>query len=322
MIAKILVPLDGSALAEQVLDLAVGVATAFDAEIIVLRVVETDGSGGYQDGTHWRFLHAEAQAYVNGVRQRLVERGVKAPAALVQEGNPAERILRCSKELGADLIVLGSHGHAHHRIFSLGTTIQQVVYAADVSVMIVPVHVLEERRADQPPLRRILVPVDGSQRAECALCCARTIASAVGATLHVLHVVPVPEMARRFPPTPRDEALRQELIDRNREAARDYLDSIEARLRSDGLQVQPHLLVSSHVSQTIQRIVGEQDIDLLIGSAHGHSGHGEWPYGGIAGSLIAHSEVPLLVFQDLAYEQTEPEPCRETDDKGLAERVR
>jgi nucleotide-binding universal stress UspA family protein len=321
MIRRILAPLDGSAHAESALASAIALASAFDAEIIVQRVVESGGGGSsFNDGMHWRFLRAEALAYLSEIKTRCAGKCRSCEIA-VSQGDPAEEILQCSGDRDADLIVLSTHGRGHRGPFRLGNTVQQIVFAANVSVMLVPAEAREEPGLEKQAFRRILVPLDGSRRAEWALCLASTIAEAHASTLHMVHVVPVPEMARRFPRTPAEEKLRQQVVQHNRKAAREYLDAMEARFEGGRLQVRSHLLVSSRVAQTIEKVAEEQQADLLVSCAHGHGGEGEWLYGGIAGSLIAHTKVPLLLFQDLAYEATNTESCAEPGEERLMEQA-
>lgn len=321
MIHRILAPLDGSALAEASLTAALAVASAFDAELVVHRVVE-DGRNTtpVNDGMHWRFLRAEAHAYLNRVKGRCAEQ-CRSCEVVVSDGDPAEEILQCGRERNVDLIVLSTHGRGRRAPFRLGNTVQQVISAAGVSVMIVPTEVPEPSADSEAVFRRILVPLDGSRRAEWALCLAGAIAAAHESTLHVVHVVPVPEMARRVPPTPEEEELCRQLVQHNRKCASEYLDEMVNRFDGDRLRVHPHLLVSAQVAKTIQQVVEEQRIDLLVGCAHGHTGGGEWLYGGIAGSLIAHATVPLLIFQDLQYEATETGPCDELSQERLLEQT-
>lgn len=315
MIRRILLPLDGSALAEQVFHSALTVSAPFGAEIIVLRVVEPPHDAGCAEVVHWRFLRAEAEAYVQATVQKLAARGATVMGD-VAEGDPAGEILRCAQQREVDLVVMGTHGGASRRLFPFGATIQQVANSLGLSLMIVPVSTEPGYDPAGFPLGNILVPLDGSQRAELALTLASPIANAADAVLHVAHVVPVPEMTRNFPCLPEDEEVRQQLVRRNQRTARAYLDNIE-RQHGDGVRLRCHLLTSPQIAHAIQRLARDEDIDLVVGCAHGHGGAADWLYGGVAGSLIAHCEVPLLVFQDLACEATIERGSGEWSAKGV-----
>ena len=114
MYKKMLVPLDGSSLAECVLPHVVAVAKALDARVTLLRVLEhaqiTDRLQSV-DPLGWHIRKAEAEADLEGVRSRLQESGLRAQSVLL-EGHAAERIIEYAHENGVDLIILSSHGRS------------------------------------------------------------------------------------------------------------------------------------------------------------------------------------------------------------------
>jgi len=288
-------------MAEGALPQAIAIAKAFSADLVLLHVVER----GYEehgpvDAVEWRTRRAEAQAYLVEIKQRLRPTGLEVKT-MVAEGKASEEILRCSREHEADLIVLTSHGHQGTGKFDFGPTLHQVISAASISIMLV--RPAQERMTfpEATPYRRILVPLDGSRRAEWALCLAATVASYHNATLLIAHVVQVPEMARGFPLGPEEEEVAQRLIDLNRAAAESYLDQQKSQL-SLGDNCECHLEISGRIPRAIQNLAERQEVDLVVLSAHGYSGDREWLYGGVARSLISHCKTPLLVLQDAAYE--------------------
>lgn len=305
MIQRILVPLDGSSEAEGALQHAAALATVFDAEIVLMRVAPVHGEvddPALSDGVHHRFLLAEALAYLTQVEVRLKYRGLAA-SNLIDEGDPAERILAASRHRKIDVIVLSRHGHGAHRrpVFTFGTTVQQVMMSAPVSIMIVAGGSVSTAPLETQRYPRIMVPLDGSARAEWALHSAARIAVEHGGELLLAQVVAVPEMARRFPPSTEETRLAKRLLALNRKAAQDYLARITARFEIRQLGVRTHLRVANHVAPALREIADEGDADLVVVTAHGFSGDDEWLYGGVTGSLIAHSSRPLLVLQDLVY---------------------
>jgi nucleotide-binding universal stress UspA family protein len=65
------------------------------------------------------------------------------------------------------------------------------------------------------------------------------------------------------------------------------------------------LLVSDNVASTLQNLSEQEQIDLLILSAHGYSGEAKWPYGGVTNRFITDGTVPLLIVQDLPHRSSE-----------------
>lgn len=310
VIRHILVPLDGSVLAEGALPQAIAVAKAFSADITLLRIVETGVEAGFEgrrpvDAVEWRSRQAEARAYLIEIKQRLRSTNLEV-GTIVAEGSASQEILRCSRQQNADLIILTSHGHQGADEFDFGPTLHQVISAASVSIMLV--RPADERitSPEASPYRRILVPLDGSRRAEWALCLASTVASFHNATLLLAHVVQVPEMARAFSLGPEEEQVARRLVELNRAAAESYLAQQKSQL-SLGDNCEYYLEISRRVPRAIQELAEKQQVDLVVLSAHGYSGDRQWLYGGVAGSLISHCRIPLLVLQDVAFDLNDHE---------------
>ena len=296
MIERILVPLDGSAFAEAALPQAVALADAFAAEIVLLRVVGPAPGDAPRANFAWRLLRAEAEAYLEEIADRLGagERDVRVQ---VTQGDPADEILEFSRIEQIDLIILSLHGHGRDTSCAGGGTAHRVRSAATVSLLVI-------RPEDSPdsslPHRRIVVALDGSQRAEWALRLAVAVASISKAELHVVQVVQVPEMPRRVRPSDEDTRLRERVVEANRAAAEDYMGEIRRRLQSDARSIHFHVVTATGVANKLRDVLSDLGADLLVMSAHGYSGDSPWLFGGIVGSFLAHSPVPLLVFQDMA----------------------
>lgn len=304
MFDHILVPLDGSSLAECVLPHAVALAQAFESRVTLMRVLEhTDAAGQILsvDPLGWHIRKAEAEAYLDDVAARLRKTGLRAERALL-EGQAAERIIEFARERSIDLLILSSHGQSGLSGWNISSIVQKIILRAYVPVMIV--------RAYQPAAgdlagihyRRVLVPLDCSRRAECVLSMAATQARFHKAELLVVHVVPSPQMPCWAPPTQEDIELAGRIIERNRVEANKYLGQLQARLDVD---LQTRVLVSDHIAATLHDLVEQESVDLVVLSAHGHSGGTKWPYGSVVVNFIGYGTTPLLIVQDLAPDEVE-----------------
>jgi nucleotide-binding universal stress UspA family protein len=143
---------------------------------------------------------------------------------------------------------------------------------------------------------KILVPLDGSQRAEITLPIATSFAQNCGAQLVLAHVVHRPEMPRHAPPNVEEMELVERIVALNQTEAARYLENIASRLGGD---VETRLLVSNNIAASLHQLVEQERIDLVVLSAHGYSGEPQWPYGSVTSHLIAYSKTPVLVVQDL-----------------------
>lgn len=141
-IHKILVPVDFSECSDRALDYAVGLAQPFGAGIALLHVVEP-GIGTNQSLALTPTLDAAHQRSLNAAQERLAclrERHLAAftsAETLVRIGRSPSEIVDTAKALGADLIVLGTHGSTGSRISLLGGTAEKVVRQANCPVLTV-----------------------------------------------------------------------------------------------------------------------------------------------------------------------------------------
>ncbi len=295
MIRRILVPLDGSHLAESSIPHAITVAKSFHAEILLLRVMET-ASEDPVDSVDWRLNQAEGAVYLESLAKQL--EGVPLRTSLA-EGRPAEQIARVASEERIDLIVLTTHGRGGHSRFPLSGTVQKVISSAGVSVLVIRPPEYPVTSVKPIVYRRVMSALDGSPRGDWALRLAARVARTQHAELWMVHVVPIPEMARRAPCTPEETALAERVISSDRMAAESHLRSAAARLSSPDLTVKTQLSLSPHVAETLEELVRRETIDLVIMCAHGLSGRTSQPYGSVAFSVLSSSRVPVLVLQDL-----------------------
>ncbi len=303
MIDRILVPLDGSSLAECVLPHTVAVGQAMDAEVTLLRAVvrESDAGSSAVDPLGWHMRKSEADSYLNEVARRLRDVGLEVKTALA-EGEAPERIIAYGRENKVGLIIVSSHGKSGLSRWNISSVVQKVILQAYAPVMIVRAY---QRRPEEPgELRygKLMVPLDGSQRAECALPWAKSLASFHECKVLLIHVVERPEVPRRAPLTEAEAELVERLTEVNREKGEAYLQDLESRL---GPGAESRLVVSEDRALSLHEVVDEEDIDLVVMAAHGYSGRASWPYGSIALNFIAYGSKPLLMIQDVRPEEAE-----------------
>ncbi len=142
MYKKILVPLDGSELAESVLMQVVPLAKCTDAEIALLRVVSLPVSA-YMVVTEPRFAEeigadaeAEALDYLNGIAAKLRAEGLKA-SAQIGTGVVSETIQDYAQNVRADLIAMSTHGRSGLARWMIGSVADQVVRNSHLPVLLV-----------------------------------------------------------------------------------------------------------------------------------------------------------------------------------------
>ena len=305
MFEEILVPLDGSPLAECVLPHVVAFAHANDSRVTLLRVLDPSEAMARPrsvDPFDWQIRKAEAETYLRGLAGVLEEAGI-TPHVEALEGMAAEMTIEYAHSHDLKLIIMSSHGQSGISGWNVSSVVQKIISRAQTSIMIVPAYKPSAEGIGDLHYRRILVPLDGSQRAEIVLPAAIALARYHHGEVLVAHVVRKPEMPRRTPLSIDDIELVNQVIERNKTEAVRYLDELKSR---QDVKIDTRLSVGENIRAELHEIVNQDEIELVCLSAHGYSGETQWPYGSTVISFIAFSTTPLLVVQDLPADRIEP----------------
>ncbi|SAL83039.1 UspA domain-containing protein [Caballeronia choica] len=160
MYSRILVPIDGSAIASHAFDEALNIARANGSEVQPLFVIDTppvvsDASAAFHADIRDAFKK-EGAAIAAEAAARLDQAGVSGAPRIVEVAltgeDVAHRILKSAQEYGADLVVLGTHGRRGWRRLVLGSVAQQFLRIARCRVLLVPAGTVEAQTGDAPDL--------------------------------------------------------------------------------------------------------------------------------------------------------------------------
>lgn len=306
MFKHLLAPLDGSITAECTLPHLVALARLYQARVTLVRVLDFPETGLDKQPTdplQWQLYKAEAKAYLDDVAERLrTEADIETEPVLL-EGHVAESICDFAHSNDVAIIIISSNGQSGLSRWNVGSVTHKIVQRAHRSVMIVPAYNAERQTLTGLRYARLLVPLDGSQRAECVLSAAVTLARGHEAQHLLAYVVVKPEMPRQLPLTADDKELIEQFVVRNREAATQYMELLRDRLM---YPFELCLLNSQSIALALHDLADEAEVDLVVLGAHGSSGKPKWPYGSVTTSFIEYGSVPLLVIQDLDPEEVEP----------------
>jgi nucleotide-binding universal stress UspA family protein len=310
---RILVPLDGSRLAEAILPDVEELAAQQGAELVLLRIALAHALAG--DALVEAQVQAveEAGGYLAEVEQRLAARGIRVSSA-VRYGRAAEEILDHARTSGIDLIAMSTHGRSGIERVLLGSVAERVLREAPVPVLLrraagpAPVPTGADMRPAQGPIRpqpatpagqairHILCPVDFSRTADAALSRAGMLARRFGAELTVLHVVYDPlDVACLHIPHPPLEQLREEMI---KEAER----TLQGRVRRT-LRLVPRARTAVVVGPPFQEIVRyarDHQVDLIVMGTQGLTGLDHLIMGSTAARVIRTAPCPVLSIRAAA----------------------
>jgi nucleotide-binding universal stress UspA family protein len=308
MFDTILVPLDGSQLSECVLPHTVAIARSFKAEITLIRMLEKNQAGTSAqlfDLLNWQINKTRAALYLEKIKSQFQESNIRAQTT-VMEGLVAEGITEYAQNQGMKLIILSSHGRNGLTQWGISSITQKIILSAQTSLLIVRAHQYGAnpgQLSEKPLYQRILVPLDGSQRAENVLPTITQLGNFHKSQIHLVQVIQTPEMARQMPPAPEDIDLSNRVVTRNREEAGRYLEQVKSRSYLEGIPVQTHLITSDNAAVALHQLGEQEAIDMVALSAHGYSGNHQWPYGSMVNNFIMYGKVPLLIVQDLPAKQ-------------------
>ncbi len=300
MFDHILVPLDGSNLAECVLPHVKIMAEAMGSKITLFHSLERpDQSTGLYPVSplDWHMRRAEAKLYLDRISEELSET-LSGVSCVLVEGSAAESVIEYAHGNGVDLMILSSHGRSGLSGWNISSVVQKIVLRSYTSMLIVRAY---RAQSSVSGYNRIMVALDCSSRAESAVPMGVMLACAQNAELLLAHVLKAPEMPRRLPPSAEDLKLSEQLIERNQAVAEEYLKQLTDQLASERVLPATRLTVGRNVAATLENMVKSEEIELVILSAHGYEGDTNWPYGSVAVSFIAYGSTPLLVMQDIPF---------------------
>jgi nucleotide-binding universal stress UspA family protein len=318
MFRKLLVPLDRSSLAEEAIGQAASIARESGASIDLVLAHAPIAFGGFAD-LPWETDSSAELKYLESIAAEL-ESGahVRATCAVVR-GAPGDMIGQRARDIGADLIVMTSHGRTGFSRTWLGSVADAVMRRSAIPVLMLrPEQGTTNRRTAAQRVERILVPLDGSGLAIGILPAAMKLARATHASIVLLRVVPVIPVMTAYEPTVSvasmpivpDKPATQQLADE----ANTELASVARRLHEDtGVAVDAEVAIAEQIAQAIVDRVAARDVDVVAMSTHGR-GASRWLFGSVADKVLRSSRVPVLLYRPVDART----PTATVDDADLA----
>lgn len=298
MLTRLLVPLDGSELAERALAYATALSIPTAAHLVLVRAVVVHtlpGVDGREPEVH---ALAEAQQYLTTMADELRARGFAVETATPYGPHPAEWIVTEARLRQCDLIVMTTHGRTGPGRWVFGSVAEAVVAHSPVPVLLDRAWHPAQRELLLTEQPRLLVPLDGSAFAESALELAGQLAQDLGAELVIVRVDARPmdvltaEMVVAETAEREDEPSLDEI---------DYLRGVERRAASKWPRVPVHTqLRSGPPAEAIATAATACGAALVVMATHGRTGVQRALVGSIAGRVLERDTAPLVVISPLA----------------------
>jgi nucleotide-binding universal stress UspA family protein len=298
MIRNVLVPLDRSALAEQALPPAIAIARRAQGQLHVLHVRTFNPPLAFQHVDWWSdAVLQEEKDYLEAIAAQIKETSGITPVVETREGRVADVIRRHAGNVGADLIVMTTHGRTGLSRLWLGSVADAVVRQDSMPVLMVRPEERSIEMDEHPLYSHVLIPLDGSTAAELALedavslgglAHARyTLARVVAPVLVPVHSYAMSGAAVR----PDEDATSAEM-----QAAREYLEQQAARLGETGLRVQTTVRLGGHPAETVLSVARDVQADLIAMCTQPH-GAARFIMGSVADKVLRGGDLPLLLMR-------------------------
>lgn len=270
---KMVVPLDGSKLAEIALPYAEELGTRTGSDIVLLSVLE------YSDQAHQTYLRKIVDITRRHARKYMVIPGSKEVEvyATTRVGNPAEAIVDFACKWGHNPIVMATHGRSGIGRWAVGSVADKVVRAATNS----PVILIRGKKArpdirQKRLLRKALVPLDGSKPSQAVLHYISRLAKKLDMELTILQVV--------------------QPNNNNQACAESYLRTQCAELEQQGITANYRVQTGSPADEIID-LADELAVDLVAMSTRGNNGIAPWTLGSVAQKILLAGSTPLLLVR-------------------------
>jgi nucleotide-binding universal stress UspA family protein len=331
MFEKILIPLDGSELAEVALPYAEEGAGKLGSEITLISVLISPG--GEDEGSYHHLHRFYLEKMVDVVKQELEKKlGVSAAKkikvkSIILVGDPAEEIVDYAEKEKVGLIIMSTHGLTGLKRWAVGSVAYKVVKAAPVPVALIRAKGARSDIRRRDIFKKILVPLDGSKESETIIPYVEEIAAKLKTEVVLFQTLAsgyynMSPKGHDISPEQREESDRaialglhdtlptkndwviytDQQMESSKDIAKGYLDKVGAGLKRQGVAVRAEVRFGDTAGEII-KFADEIQADLVAMSGQGHSGVGKIPregivnLGSVAEKIVHSGNTPLMLVK-------------------------
>ena len=293
MFSRILVPLDGSEIAEGVIPYVTQLAAGLQAGVLLHTVVDPDPTSEQEVSEIEADLLKDFETGLMRVAWQIKDMGVEVNTVATIGRRPSEQILETAEAESCDLIALATHGRNAIGRGLLGSVTDRVVHCSTIPVLTIsPTRAQEHPRGDDR-IRNVIVPLDGSELGETVLPVVEALAEAMSLQVHLV---------RAFDPAEYNRRHRYSLAFAGLGSAEEelrayhtkYLESVAESLRSKGLGVSIAILEGPTVREVVD-YARKSPQDIVVMATHGRSGFRRLLLGSVTEAVIRTSTDPVLI---------------------------
>lgn len=301
MSLKLLVPLDGSELAECVLPAVENLVAGDKKTHVTFIYVVMPLDVPMAEGSYKKKIESDAKAAASSYLKRLT---AKAPfkghcSSEVLVGKAADKIISYASANKMDIILMATHGRSGIGQWIYGSVAEKVIHGAKIPIWLVKAAGCKLTYKNKE--LRVMVPLDGSKVAESVLPYLQVMKkemphNKLDFILTRVSEIFSPPISYPVPTNLSwDEYLRYETI-RSRELCRNYLKGIKSKLAKNKILTRTQV-PEGNPAEVLIKYAKKNSIDLIIMSTHGHTGFSKWAFGSIAEKVLKGADCPILLVK-------------------------
>jgi nucleotide-binding universal stress UspA family protein len=277
MFEKVLLPLDGSKLAETTLPYGTEFALRLGSKITLLSVSPSPEAHQYHEHLVYINKLKETVGHDLQMYPERSEAGEVEIESRLLVGHPAEKIVDYADDEEMALIVMATHGQSGIRRWAIGSVADKVIRATRRPVVLVSARESHSHRYKRSILHKVLVPLDGSVEGEAVFPHVKELGSRLGLEIILLKV--------------NEEGTRL-----NEASSVGYLEKVADVLGKAGVRTRSEVRAGSAAEEIVKLAKGVR-ADIIAMSTHGRSGVGRWVFGSVANKVLQAGEFPVLLVR-------------------------
>ncbi len=283
MIKKVLLPLDGSDAAEEVIPYGEELAKNLNTEVILFHTCVPE----YNLACNMHRLYLEKTAELLQERlNKACSGGAPNVRAEFLRGHFANSLTDYVAAKDVDLVVMAAHGFTSIRVRKTGSVADQIFRLLQCPSLLIR-NGNAERRGKKKLISRILVPLDGSKPGEAALPLVSQLADALKAEVCLFSMASKTFLSGEVEDNKANNASKRRTAD--------YLARAEAAFKKEGIRVTSTAGLGTDVAAAIEEAVDACNSDLVVMATRGRSPNTAWAPGSIAHKMLNIGDMPLLI---------------------------
>jgi len=287
---KIIVPLDGSELAEVVLPFAEEVVGRTGSELILISVRELNDSRSLRMLQSYLEKIAET-AKVNAEKYQKYPGGEPVNVRWeILKGNPAEEIVAFTNKEDESRIMMATHGQSGFTRWALGSVADKVSRVINRPITLIRAKGSRPAVHERGFFNKILAPLDGSKESELTIPDVEELARSMEADVTLLQVVKLENAIVSYMGVKGIESLKA--------SAKDYLEQLTARMQNKGISTK-YVMIETRgdIAEEINSYTAQNYIDLVVMATHGRSGPRRWVLGSVANKVLNEGNTPIMLIR-------------------------